>query len=87
MELIVNEIEIMKKSLYIYILCACLSALTGCVKDADVEPYRPIVEKDGRIVLTGYADAATRTGFGQSAEDGPAVAVERRRLYLGERQP
>lgn len=60
----------MKKSLYIYIiLCVCLSALAGCVKDADVEPCRPIIGEDGRIVLTGYADAATRTGFGQTAED------------------
>ncbi|WP_300700565.1 leucine-rich repeat domain-containing protein [uncultured Alistipes sp.] len=55
-------------------MCAGLLALTGCVKDADIEPYRPITGTDGRIILTGYADAATRTGFGQASAE--AIPLE-----------
>ncbi len=54
---------------YLYILCAFLPVLAGCIEDADVEPYRPAPEEDGRIVLTGYSSSATRTGFGQAAEE------------------
>lgn len=54
---------------YLYILCAFLLAFAGCTKDADVEPIAPAPDGNTQVVLTGFSDRGTRTGFG-GAEDG-----------------